>query len=133
VILPLAVIRRLDCVLEETKTKVLVRAASLPGDPDDHYDLLAVTAGEQFYNTSKFTVPSLLDDPENIAENLRFYLQAYSPNARDVIDKFDFHRHIDRLDRSGILYETVKRFTGIDLHPDKVSNLEMELIRVVAD
>lgn len=138
VILPLAVIRRLDCVLNETKEKVLARASTLPGDPDNHYDLLTVTAGQQFYNTSRFTVPSLLDDPENLAENLRFYLQAFSPNARDVIDKFDFHRHIDRLDRSGILYQAVKRFTEIDLHPDKISNLEMgyiyeELIRVVAD
>ncbi|MFP3712570.1 N-6 DNA methylase [Puerhibacterium sp. TATVAM-FAB25] len=138
VILPLAVIRRLDCVLEGTKVQVLARAETLPGSPDDHFDLLAITAGQQFYNTSKFTIEALLDDPDNIADNLRFYLNAYSPNARDVIDKFDFFRHIDRMDRSGILYAVIKRFTEIDLHPDAVSNLEMgylyeELVRVAAD
>ena len=138
VILPLAVIRRLDCVLEVTKAQVLARADALPGSPDDHVDLLAITAGQQFYNTSKFTIESLLDDPDNIADNLRFYLNGYSPNARDVIDKFDFFRHIDRMDRSGILYAVIQRFTEIDLHPDAVSNLEMgylyeELVRVAAD
>jgi type I restriction enzyme M protein len=81
---------------------------------------------------------TLLDDPDNVADNLRFWLRGFSANARDILAKFDFDRHVERMERSGILLATLRRFTEIDLHPDVVSNLEMgyvyeELIRVVAD
>jgi type I restriction enzyme M protein len=134
VILPLVVLRRLDCVLEPTKTKVRAAAAQLAGRVENLDPLLRQVSGEQFYNTSPLTMPRLLDDPPNLADNLHSYLLAFSSGARDVLEKFDFPTHIDRLDRSNLLYLVVSKFCDIDLHPDAVSNLEMgylyeELVR----
>jgi len=134
VILPMVVLRRLDCVLDPTKDKVLATATRLVGKVDNVEPVLRQAAGEQFYNTSPLTMSRLLDDPSNIADNLRSYLLAFSSGARDVLEKFDLSGQIDRLDRADLLYLVVSRFCEIDLHPDAVSNLEMgylyeELIR----
>ncbi len=134
VILPLTVLRRLDCVLEPTKAKVLGTATELTGKVANVEPLLRRAAGEQFYNTSPLSMPRLLDDPPNIADNLRSYLLAFSPAARDVLEKFDLPGQIDRLERADLLYLVVSKFRDIDLHPEAVSNLEMgylyeELIR----
>jgi type I restriction enzyme M protein len=134
VILPLVVLRRLDCVLEPTKAKVLETAARLEGKVANVDPILCQVAGEQFYNTSPLDLRRLLDDPTRIADNLLAYIARFSPAARDVLDKFDFRTQVDRLDRADLLYLVVSRFCEIDLHPDTVSNLEMgylyeELIR----
>jgi type I restriction enzyme M protein len=134
VILPLVVLRRLDCVLEPTKAKVLETAARLEGKVVRVGPLLEQVTGEQFYNTSPLDLRRLLDDPNRIADNLLAYIADFSPAARDVLDKFDFRTQIDRLDRANLLYLVISRFCEIDLHPDAVSNLEMgylyeELIR----
>jgi type I restriction enzyme M protein len=130
VILPLTVLRRLDCVLEPTKAKVLEQQAKYGDRPE----LLEAAAGQQFYNTSKYDFPRLLAAPDDLADNLKHYIASFSPGARDVIDKFGFDTQITRLDRSNLLYLVVSKFAEIDLHPDAVSNLEMgylyeELIR----
>jgi type I restriction enzyme M protein len=130
VILPLTVIRRLDCVLEPTKSKVLA-VRDQYGDRDA---LLRSAAGVDFYNTSKLTLTRILGDPATMADQLRAYLAAFSPNARDVIDNFDFTAHIARLNQSNLLYLVLSKFCDLDLHPDAVSNVEMgaiyeELIR----
>ena len=130
VILPLTVIRRLDCVLEPTKTKVLA-VYDRYGDRDQ---LLRAAAENQFYNTSRLTLASVLADSANIADQLSAYIAAFSPTARDVIDKFDFHTQIARLNRANLLYLVLGRFCDLDLHPDTVDNTEMgylyeELIR----
>jgi type I restriction enzyme M protein len=130
VILPLTVIRRLDCVLEPTKSKVLA-AWDQYGDRDA---ILRSAAGVDFYNTSKLTLKRILEDTPTMADQLRAYLAAFSPNAREVIDKFDFTAHITRLNQSNLLYLVLAKFCDLDLHPDKVSNVEMgaiyeELIR----
>jgi len=134
VILPLVVLRRLDCVLEPTKARVLDRASKLAGKVGNVDPLLRQAAGEAFYNTSPLSMVRLLDDPPHIADNLRSYLLAFSPGARDVLEKFDLIGQIDRLDDADLLYLVVARFCEIDLHPEAVSNLEMgylyeELIR----
>lgn len=135
VILPMVVLRRLDCVLEPSKAKVLAKAERLAGQSDQVLDpVLRQAAGEQFYNTSQLTMTRLLDDPPNIADNLHAYLRAFSPGAKDVLEKFDLHTQVARLDRADLLYLVVSKFCEIDLHPDAVSNLEMgylyeELIR----
>jgi type I restriction enzyme M protein len=134
VILPLVVLRRLDCVLEPTKAKVLGTADRLAGRVGNVDPLLRQAAGEQFYNTSKLDLRRLLDDPPRIADNLLAYMDGFSPAARDVLEKFDFRTQIDRLDRANLLYLVVSKFCEIDLHPQVVSNLEMgylyeELIR----
>ena len=134
VILPLTVLRRLDCVLEPTKEKVLEKAQALKGKVENVEPVLCATAKEQFYNTSKLDMAKLLDDPTRIAANLRSYIAAFSSGARDVLEKFDFDTHINRLDKANLLYMVISKFAELDLHPEQVSNLEMgylyeELIR----
>jgi type I restriction enzyme M protein len=134
VILPLVTIRRLDCVLAPTKQAVLDRHAKLKGSIDNIEPVLNTVAREQFHNISPLDLTRLLDDPNQIAGNLRAYIAGFSPGARDVVEKFDFDTQITRLDRAGLLYLVLSKFAEVDLHPDKVSNLEMgylyeELIR----
>jgi type I restriction enzyme M protein len=134
VILPLVVLRRLDCVLEPTKQSVLERADQLKGKVENVEPVLCAVSGEQFYNTSPLNLPRLLDDPANVAGNLRSYIAGFSPAARDVIEKFGFDAQITRLAEKNLLYLVIGQFAEIDLHPEGVSNLEMgylyeELIR----
>ena len=134
VILPLTVLRRLDCVLEPTKDRVLQIAATLPEYLENRGPVLEHAAGQSFYNTSKHTFTTLLADPDNVAGNLRNYIAGFSESARDIIDKFNFDTQIDRLTEHNLLYLVVSKFADLDLRPDNVSNLEMgyiyeELIR----
>ena len=134
VILPLVVLRRLDCVLEPTKADVLARHAALTGRVENVEPVLCAVSGEQFYNVSPLDFRRLLDDPANVAGNLRSYIAGFSPAARDVIEKFGFDAQITRLAEKNLLYLVVSQFAEIDLHPKVVSNLEMgylyeELIR----
>ena len=134
VILPLTVLRRLDSVLEPTKAKVLKRNEDLKGRLENVDSVLNQITGHGFNNTSQFTFPKLLDDPTNVGENLRRYILGFDTGTTDVIAKFEFEAQIRRLERSNLLYKVVSKFCDIDLHPDKVSNLEMgyvyeELVR----
>jgi len=134
VILPLTVLRRLDCVLEPTKKKVLERAKKLRGKVENKAPVLKHAAGQSLYNTSKLDLPGLLGDSDLIADNLRSYIARFSPEARDILDKFEFDTQITRLDKADLLYLVISKFCEIDLHPEAVSNLEMgylyeELIR----
>jgi len=134
VILPLTVLRRLDCVLELNKAKVLERYEKLKGDYENLEPILCAVSGEQFYNTNRLDIPRLLDDPTQLAANLRAYIAGFSSGARDVLEKFDFDTQIARLDKANLLYQVIGKFAEIDLHPSAVSNLEMgylyeELIR----
>jgi type I restriction enzyme M protein len=134
VILPFTVIRRLDCVLEPTKSKVLQRFEQLKGQVENIEPVLQSVAGEQFYNTSPLDFRRLLDDPGQIAGNLRGYIAGFSPAARDIIEKFAFDVQITKMAEANLLYLVVSKFADIDLHPSVVSNLEMgylyeELIR----
>jgi type I restriction enzyme M protein len=134
VILPLTVIRRLDCVLEPTKEAVLEKHQQLSGRIENVEKPLQIVAGEQFYNTSPLTFTKLLDDPGNIADSLNIYIGGFSPTAKDIIEKFDFGVQVERLRRANLLYQVIGRFAEVDLHPETVSNIEMgylyeELIR----
>jgi len=135
VILPLTVLRRIDCVLAPTKKRVLERNAKLKGtDLKNLAPQLRKASGFAFYNTSKYDFDSLLHDSRNCAANLRNYIRGFSDNMREVIEKFDFDNTITRLDESGLLFQVLERFKNVDLHPDRVSNLVMgqifeELIR----
>ncbi len=137
VILPLVVLRRLDCVLDSTKAAVLEAHArhSRRIESEEHLaPFLRAAAGAEFYNVSPFTLPKLLADPANLATNLSRYIRAFSADARDTIDKFEFETQIARLQRSDLLYKVVAKFAEIDLHPNAVPNQEMgyiyeELIR----
>ncbi len=134
VILPLTVIRRLDCVLEPTKEAVLEKHRQLSDRIENLEPVLQSASGEQFYNTSPLTFVKLLDDPSSIADSLSLYIGGFSAAAKDVIDKFDFGVQIERLRRANLLYQVCGKFADLDLHPGVVSNIEMgylyeELIR----
>ncbi|MFH1453455.1 MAG: class I SAM-dependent DNA methyltransferase [Armatimonadota bacterium] len=139
VILPLTVLRRLDCVLEPTKKQVLdYLSENKKLSPDASEMVLKKKAHLSFFNKSKFDFQKLTADPNDIAGNLRNYINGFSMNARAILENFSFNDHIERLDKSNLLYKIVKRFSEIDLHPDKISNIEMgyifeELIRKFAD
>ncbi len=126
VILPFTVLRRLDCVLAPVKAEMLAKHESLQGRVENFGPVLdALTDIDGLWNTSPFDLPKLLDDPDNLADNLRAYIHGFSPQARDILDKFDFPTQITRLDRSKLLYLVVSRFAELDVGPDRVSNLEM--------
>ena len=132
VMLPMVVLRRLDCVLEPTKDAVLKKREELEAtqtpeaawenslgtaaDPDRHHPL---------YNTSPYTFERLLGDAENIAPNLVSYINGFSPTARDIFQRFKFADQIEKLDASNRLFAIVKAMAEIDLHPDRIDNLQM--------
>ena len=129
VILPLTVIRRFDCILADTKDAVLERYEAVKDLPLRDV-LLRAASGKAFYNTSKYTFERLLDDPDNIEANFRDYLNGFSENVRDILEKFRFDGQIATLAGKGILYIVIKEFTTpkANLHPDVISNLEMGYI-----
>ena len=134
VILPLVVLRRLDCVLEPTREAVLEAHAKYADTIDNIAPVLEGAAGHGFYNTARIGFEKLLDDPTNLADNLRAYIAGFSTNARQIIEKFKFDTQITELDKAKLLFQVIGRFCEIDLHPDKVDNMEMgylyeELIR----
>ena len=129
VILPMTVIRRFDCILADTKQAVLDRYESVKTLPMKDV-LLTRASGHSFYNTSKYTFEKLLDEPDNIEANFRLYLNGFSANVRDILEKFKFDGHISTMANKGILYIVVKEFTTpkANLHPSHISNLEMGYI-----
>lgn len=140
VVLPFTVLRRLDCLLEETKEAVLEEAAGLPEDTDQKIKMSILTsvanAGGQIYNESRFTFRSIKSDGDShLRANLIDYLAGFSPNVRDIfIEKFKFTEILKDLEDKKLLWEVFDRFCQIDLHPATISNLEMgylfeELIR----
>ncbi len=135
VILPLTVLRRLDCVLATTKTKVMETNAKFKGKGLENLDpQLCKASGFAFYNTSRYDFDKILADAPNLAANLRNFINGFSPNMREVLEKFDFDNTISKLDESGLLFKVLERFKNVDLHPDVVDNPTMgtifeELIR----
>ncbi len=129
VILPLTVIRRFDCILADTKDAVLEKFETVKNLPMRDV-LLRNASGKAFYNTSKFTFERLLDDPDNIEANFRDYLNGFSENVQDILEKFKFDGQITTMANKGILYIVIKEFTTpkANLHPDVISNLEMGYI-----
>lgn len=135
VVLPMAVLRRFDCVLDGTKEDVLSKYEQFKSLPEESRDeILNRVAEQKFSNVSKYDFTKLLSDADNIADNLRDYINGFSKTARDIIEYFDFDKQIEKMERNDLLYLVIKRFSEIDLHPDVVSNVEMgyifeELIR----
>ncbi len=135
VILPLTVLRRLDCVLAPTKEKVLERQGELRKKGLQDLDRALKKASEfEFYNASKYDFDRLVADSSNVAANLRRYINGFSANMREVIEKFDFDNTISKLDEAGLLFQVLERFRNVDLHPNVVDNAMMgtifeELIR----
>lgn len=129
VILPMMVIKRFDCILEDTKDAVLKKLPEVSNLPMKDI-FLKKASGHPFYNTSKFNFKRLLDAPDSIEINFRSYLNDFSDNVKDILEHFEFERHIERLASHDLLYMIIKKFStpDADLHPSKVSNLEMGYI-----
>lgn len=135
VMLPMVVLRRLDCVLEPTKDAVLAKHAQLlaSGTPENAIPRLLTRIVDEkrtqpLYNVSPYTFQKLLGDSENIAPNLVAYINGFSDTARRIFEKFKFGDQIEKLDSSNRLYAIVQAMAGVDLHPDKISNIEMGYI-----
>ena len=139
VILPLTVLRRFDCVLAPTKEAVLSAAETHQGQSENVLNgLLQRASGRTFHNTSRLDFSRLLDDPNQLAPNLSSYIQAFSPNVRDIMERFGFSEHIERMNEKNLLFEVVQKFANIDLSPERVDNIQMgyvfeELIRIGAE
>ena len=134
IILPLTVLRRLDCVLEPSKERVRSEYDRYKDKIDNIGPLLESAAEHSFYNTSQFDFEKLLADPTNIANGFKSYIGGFSPNSRAIVERFGFLNQIDRLDDSNLLYRVAQSFAQIDLHPETIDNVQMgyiyeELIR----
>ena len=128
IILPFTVLRRLDCVLESPKAAVLAeheekKKLGLNADP-----FLLRKAKQSFYNISPLDMKKLMGDQDHIKENLFSYIQGFSEAVRDIFERFEFYAQIDKLAKSGLLYQVTEKFVNVDLHPDKVSNSQMGLV-----
>jgi len=137
IVLPFTILRRLDAVLDPTKQAVLDEATKRSDSPAAAV-FLAKASGQSFYNTSAFTLQSLMGDPASIKANLIDYLHGFSENVRDIFERFEFEKQIEKLDAENLLYLVTQKFTAVDLHPNKVTNIEMglmfeELIRKFAE
>jgi type I restriction enzyme M protein len=130
VILPMTVLRRLDCVLLDTKPKVLARYEALKGGKVHNLDpVLNRVTGVPLHNISKLDFEKLKGDPNRVAENLTSYIKGFSKDARDIfVERFRFGDHIAKLDESNLLYQIVCRFAEVDLHPTAVPNHVMGLV-----
>lgn len=127
IILPFTVLRRLECVLAANKQKVLVAVESTKALPEVARDkLLLSAAGQSFYNTSKLTLDSLGEN--HIGDNLDAYVRAFSTDAREVFEHFNFEASIGLLEDANLLYKVVRSFANVDLSPEAVDNYDMGLV-----
>lgn len=125
VILPFVVLRRLDCALEATKAEVLDKAKSLKEGDVSRDFLLQKASGYAFYNTSPYDLQKLLGDPNNLKSNMQAYVAGFSPNVRDVFERYEFDTQIGRLDEADLLLLVIQEFLKVDLHPEIVDNAQM--------
>lgn len=128
VILPFTVLRRLDSVLEATKSSVLKEYESKQAMGINPEPFLIRASGYSFYNTSPLDMKKLMGDQDHIRENLYSYIQAFSPAVRDIFERFEFYSQIERLHNANLLYQVTEKFTLIDLHPEAVDNHQMGLV-----
>lgn len=138
VLLPFVVLRRLDCILESVNQKVRESYQNFKDKvPDDKLDpiLRKAAGGLQFYNISRHTLESLLEDPKNIEINFSNYRHGFNKDVRDILENFQFDKVVGRLVKNRLLYQMVEAICKVDLHTDKVDNHDMgyvfeELIRI---
>ncbi|WP_280550182.1 class I SAM-dependent DNA methyltransferase [Halomonas sp. 11-S5] len=137
IILPLTLLRRLECVLEPTKAEVLAAAQAHQAKPEAVREKLLLRAAKQpFFNASPLTLGSLSDT--QTADDLMSYVQSFSQDAREIFEHFEFESFVQQLNAGNLLYQVVQRFAAIDLSPARVSNYGMgaifeELIRKFAE
>ncbi len=131
VIIPMTIIRRFECALAPTKSKVVKKFKENPQFPDKAMQSLS---GYQFYNTSLFDLAELCNDSKHLAANLNAYIEGFSANVQDIISNLDFKTQIEKMDKHNRLYSVVKAFSELDLDPKVIDGMKMgyifeELIR----
>ncbi len=128
VILPFTVLRRLDCILEPTKEKVLEEFKKRTAEGVDPAPFLTRIAKQSFYNSSPLDLSKSIAEPTHIRSNLLSYINGFSSNIGDIFEKYEFDDQIDKLASADLLYLVSKKFAEIDLHPDQISNTDMGLV-----
>ena len=125
VVIPMTVLRRFECTLEDTKEAVVKQYEANPAYP---VKAMYRISGYQFYNTSHYDLKELCNDSEHIASNLKAYIDGFSPNVRDIFNELEFNAQIDKMAKGGCLYSTVKAFSELDLSPKTVDSIKMGYI-----
>jgi type I restriction enzyme M protein len=141
VILPLTVLKRFDSILAPTKKKVLAEAKKVQGKSETvQYSLLTSVSGVKFYNTSELDFSKLTNDVNHVASNVVAYINGFSPNVREIFEKFKFGDQMAFMAEKDLLYRVLKKFQEgeLDLRPEVVDNVQMgyafeELIRIGAE
>jgi len=131
VIIPMTIIRRFECALEETKDDVLKKIKENPNYPAK---AMYKISGYQFYNTSKYNLKELINDSDLLAENFKNYLNGFSSNIQDILKNLEFDKEINKMDKHNRLLNIIKAFSELDLNPKTIDNMKMgyifeELIR----
>lgn len=125
VIIPMVIIRRLECALENTKQQVVAKYKNRPDLPAA---ILEQVSGYPFYNTSEYTLARLLNDSDNIAENFKSYIEGFSPNVQTILVNLEFGKQIEKMDKNNRLYGVVKKFSEIDFAPESIDSIKMGYI-----
>ena len=128
VVLPFVVLRRLDCVLEPQKDKVLELWSQYKDKVKDPTPIILNQIGTTFFNTSKFDLRRLKQDPQNIYLNFNNYLNGYDEGVREIIENFQLEKPIEKLHKNNRLFKLVEMFSEVDLHPNKVDNRQMGMV-----
>ena len=125
VVIPMTIIRRLECALEPTKSKVVEAFKKNPSTPSQ---ILERLSGVQFYCTSDYTLKELCNDPDLLAENFKQYIKGFSTNVQDICKELEVEKHIDKMDKDGCLYSVVQAFSEKDLSPQTFDSIKMGYI-----
>ena len=131
VIIPMTIIRRFECALEETKDNVVKKFKENPNYPAK---AMYKISGYQFYNTSEYSLKELINDPDHLAANFKNYINGFSSNIQDILKNLEFDKEIEKMDKHNRLLNIVKAFSELDLNPATIDNMTMgyifeELIR----
>lgn len=125
VIIPMVIIRRFECALEETKEKLVNYYEKNPNKPAQFYEK---ETGYPFYNTSRYSLKKLLDDSDNIESNFNSYIDAFSENVKEILNNLEIKNQIKKMNKSNRLYSVVKKFSEIDFNPKTIDNHKMGYI-----
>lgn len=125
VIIPMVIIRRFECALENTKQAVVEQYKKNPAYPAK---AMCRVSGYQFFNISEYSLAELVNDPDHLAANFRNYIEGFSANVQDIIKSLDFDKQIDKMDKNNRLLSVVKAFSELDLDPQTIDNVKMGYI-----
>lgn len=125
VIIPMTIIRRLECALKGTKAEVVKTYDTNPQYPAK---AMYKISGYPFYNTSRFTLAELCNDADHIKENFKSYVTGFSANVQDILAELEINKHIDKMNKDGCLYSVVKAFSELDLSPNTYDSIKMGYI-----